>query len=59
VFNIKFKTDNAAFRDGGFSYEINQILTNIITKVEDGLKTGECMDTNGNIVGEWRLTGVK
>ena len=49
-----FAPDNAAFEDKGI--ECAWILKQIIEKLDDGRTDGPCMDSNGNKVGEWKLT---
>ena len=64
MFNMSFKTGNAAFHDpyedGCNAYakaeEVARILRNIADQIENGMRTeGSCMDYNGNKVGEWKL----
>ena len=63
MFEIKFKTGNAAFCDPYTGeedevYEVNEcrrILKKIIEKLDYGYREGSCIDINGNKVGEWRL----
>ena len=61
MFNLKFTTGNAAFRDpyNGKEDEFFErlecvrILKKITKAVEDGETHGSIMDINGNKVGEW------
>lgn len=57
MMTIKFKTTNAAFRenDGDLELQSIEILKEIIEKLENGYKEGNCFDVNGNKVGEWKL----
>lgn len=54
---IKFDTKNAAFRENDSDLELQsiEILKEIIEKLENGTKEGNCFDVNGNKVGEWKL----
>ena len=61
---IKFKTDNAAFKDpyGENKWddlckeaEVIRILENIIDKIRCNDTRGPIMDINGNKIGEWSL----
>lgn len=61
MFNLKFTTCNAAFRDPYDGTEDKlferlecvRILKKIAQDVEDGDTYGPIMDINGNKVGEW------
>lgn len=61
MFELKIKTDNAAFHDdaGGVpdtlakSGEVRRILHRVIQSIEQGNTQGLCIDYNGNVVGEW------
>jgi len=50
-FNITINTDNEAFQNGNYEYEIKRILKELIKKVDsdDYIKV---YDLNGNPVGE-------
>ena len=52
---IKFDTDNEAFNDTAFSFEVARILGKISQKVNDGYVDGTIHDINGNTVGAWEL----
>lgn len=56
MFEMKFKTDNAAFEDGNRYREIARILREAADKIEDGQETGRCRDVNGNTVGTWEAS---
>ena len=50
MINITIKTDNAAFDEGNFGYEVARILQNIAKDFEqDSVKSGYA-DINGNRV---------
>ena len=58
MMRIKFDTKNAAFDEdcgGGLELQSIEILKEIIEKLENGAKEGNCFDVNGNKVGEWKL----
>lgn len=53
-FELKFKTDNAAFADGSGESEIARILRQLADKIEDGDRDDmqlSVYDMNGNLVG--------
>lgn len=61
MFNLKFTTSNAAFRDpyDGSEDKLSEriecirILNRIVREFADGETHGSIMDTNGNKIGEW------
>jgi hypothetical protein len=61
MLKIEIKTGGAAFCDPYTgeedkyweSVELNRILANICLKIENGEKSGSCIDINGNKVGQW------
>lgn len=58
MMRIKFDTTNAAFDEecgGGLEWQSIEILKEIIEKLENGTKEGNCFDVNGNKVGEWNV----
>ena len=57
MMRIKFDTKNAAFRENDSDLELQsiEILKDIIERLENGYKEGNCFDVNGNKVGEWKL----
>lgn len=64
MFKVKFRTGNAAFHDdyGDTAYDLYvmqresaRIIREIADKLEKGFDCGNCMDINGNKVGEWSL----
>lgn len=54
MFEIKLKTDNAAFDEPYANEEIIRILKDVIEKLEYGYSRGSCIDINGNKVGKWK-----
>ena len=57
MFTLKLKTDNAAFNEyAGAGYEVARILRAVANKLEEDADRGACLDSNGNRVGEWKLT---
>lgn len=57
MMRIKFDTKNAAFIENYLDLELQsiEILKEIIEKLENGTKEGNCFDVNGNKVCEWKL----
>jgi hypothetical protein len=55
MFNLKFKTGNAAFSDYK-EYEIERILKEVITQVNNGYTEKSILDINGNVIGKWSIT---
>ncbi len=53
MFELKFSTANAAFDD--CELECKRILREVIKKLERGQTGGNCLDSNGNTVGSWRM----
>ena len=46
----------SAFSNGYESrFEISRILKEIAGKIEDGVRSGVCMDINGNKIGTWEV----
>lgn len=57
MLRLAIKTENAAFSDGSREMELARILRRAAERIEDGDRTGTLMDTNGNAVGTFTLTG--
>ena len=58
-FELKFKTDNAAFDDGNGHIEIARILHQLANRIEDGDRDDmqiSIFDSNGNSVGHCYFT---
>lgn len=62
MLKIEIKTGGAAFtnEDGEFDvyyggHEIQRILTEVSLKIQCGHTEGNCIDINGNNVGNWEL----
>lgn len=53
MFKIQFETDNAAFQDDNFTFEVERILKEVTEKVNNGYTEGSILDVNGNVVGEF------
>jgi hypothetical protein len=51
---MKVNMDNAAF---GFDDELANILAKVAQQAQGVPDAGVCMDTNGNKVGTWKITG--
>ena len=58
MFNVKLKTDNAAFEGAcNESFEVARILRDLADRVEhNGADTYMLQDTNGNTVGSGKFT---
>lgn len=54
MFNLKFKTDNAAFGEDK-EHETVRILREITFKIENGQTEGNIRDINGNMIGNFKL----
>ena len=52
---IKVNTDNAAFQDD--PDELRDCLQAAVERIADGSREGTITDTNGNTVGEYKVTG--
>jgi hypothetical protein len=52
MFIVQIKTDNAAF-EGDPANEVARILERIQTDLLRGVRSGVCIDLNGNKVGNW------
>lgn len=62
MFTLKIRTDNAAFHEGDMGE--GEELARILHKLADALPAGspaegKVRDSNGNTVGEWKLTRTK
>jgi len=55
---IEFDTDNAAFEENGFYYEVDGVLDRIRRQLRDGYDQAYAKDTNGNTIGHWSLEEV-
>ena len=58
AFHLKIATDNAAFDDEPYQ-EIVAILRTLADKFESftqDIPAGQLLDTNGNVVGLWRMS---
>jgi hypothetical protein len=53
-FTVRINVDNAAFADdfNGYS-ETASMVAAIADKLQHGHKSGTCIDSNGNTVGQW------
>ena len=51
MFTVKIDTDNAAFEDS--DAEVGRILGEVVKMLENGRRSGRCIDINGNKVGTW------
>lgn len=52
---IDIKTDNAAFEEN--ETELYDILGRVAMAVQDGERERNLMDSNGNVVGKFKVTG--
>ena len=55
-FTLTITCDNAAFEDGGGETEVARILRETAERVEDGTRTGNLLDINGNVVGSYTFS---
>ncbi len=55
MFKLTIKTDNAAFEGVELEAEIARILRRTTDRVMQQQSSGRCLDSNGNMVGEWVL----
>jgi hypothetical protein len=56
MFKLEIETDNAAF-EGGWQYETERILHEVIEGMRQGRDTKPLYDINGNTVGSFTYTG--
>jgi hypothetical protein len=56
MFKLTIRTGNAAFSDGLGYAEVSRILAEVAVKVGNGITEGRVSDSNGNRVGDFRLT---
>lgn len=63
MFKMEINTGGAAFHTDEFdmdhfavTYEVRQIMNRAYSMMAMGYTSGACMDTNGNVVGEWEMT---
>ena len=59
MFKLKIETDNAAFDDDNDADEVARILRDVAYSLVSGTRTGVLHDVNGNLVGNFTLTGSK
>ena len=52
---IEFNMDNAAF-ELECNFEMTRILETIKVQIHKGYAKGNCVDVNGNRVGQWGIT---
>ena len=55
MFTLKISTANSAFDHD--AVEVARILRVIASHLENGERSGACMDANGNTVGSFKLSG--
>ena len=67
MFELKINTGNDAFRPEYYGLgseawiiaartEINRIMKDVVRNMDLQKTEGKCIDSNGNIVGEWKLS---
>lgn len=54
--NISLRSDNESPAD---SYELAELLREVVSKIEQGQTSGAIMDTNGNRIGTFSVTGLR
>lgn len=59
MLTVKIDTRNAAFEGDGGRQEVMRLLDEVRDHIESGTKARNLYDTNGNLVGKFRLTGVR
>lgn len=59
MFTLKIETGNSAFDDGNAADEVARILRDVAYSLVSGTRTGVLHDVNGNLVGNFTLTGSK
>lgn len=52
---ITFNTDNAAFEEYGFEYQLETIFERILQQIKNGETSGKIQDINGNNIGYWEV----
>ena len=59
MFKLQFNLDNAAFGEDETTRaeEIRRILETVSEQVQAGREEAAILDSNGNRVGTWRITG--
>lgn len=57
-FFCKIKCDNEAFSEYPAT-ELARLLRKVASRIEGGEEAGFCIDTNGNLVGRWDVTGER
>lgn len=55
---INIKTSNAAFEED-IHEETGRIITAVAIGIDNGRSEGRCIDSNGNIVGDWSIKYAK
>ena len=56
MLKVRIETKNAAFDQGHLAQEIATCLNEVTEKIERGFKESSIHDTNGNKVGNFKLT---
>ena len=56
MLKVRIETKNDAFQDGNRKVEICSLLDDIKYALKRGYEKGNLHDTNGNCVGNWKLT---
>ena len=59
MLTIKIDTGNDCFVEDGLIPGLNNLLREVMEKLESGKKQGVIYDINGNTVGEFKLGGKK
>lgn len=57
-FTMIFGCDNAAFEGDNLKPEIASILRDVANRIEQGRDNGNALDSNGNGVGTFAISGV-
>lgn len=56
MLKVRIETNNSAFVNGCKELEVCACLTGVIQKIEQGYTEAPVYDTNGNVVGNFKLT---
>lgn len=56
-FTLTMKLDNAEVEEMGADQAVPGYLETIGERVQDGHREGTVMDGNGNVIGQWAITG--
>lgn len=55
MFELKFETGNAVFEEAPEA-ELYRIMDRVVGAIGTGRTEGKVVDSNGNTIGEWKLS---